>query len=189
MFSRESVTIVLVSIAACVAYGIVHDQITARICAEYFTVFHPPVFGTDNPTVLGLGWGILATWWVGLFLGIPLAIVCRMGSLPKRSASDLVRPIGALMLVTGCAAAAGGLIGFVAATQDWIRLTGPLAAQIPSQKHVPFLVNLWTHNTSYCVGFLGGLVLISVIWRSRRIESQGTPLGIGAVSPGNPAQE
>ena len=177
MFSRESAVIIAISMVACVFYGIVHDQITARICVEYFTVFHEPVFGTDNPTVLGIGWGILATWWVGLFLGIPLVIACRAGSLPKRSAIDLVRPIGWLMIISGCAAAVGGLVGLVAATNGWIRLTGPLASRIPSHKHVPFLVDLWMHNTSYCVGFIGGLVLISVIWRSRLVASQCIPSG------------
>ena len=41
--------IVLLSVLTCVTYGIVHDQITARICVEYFTIGHPPVFDTDDP--------------------------------------------------------------------------------------------------------------------------------------------
>ena len=53
--------IVGMSIIAAVLYGIAHDQITARICVEYFTIGHPPIFGTDDATLLGLGWGIFAT--------------------------------------------------------------------------------------------------------------------------------
>ena len=49
------ITIVLLSVLTCVTYGVVHDQITARICVEYFTIGHPPVFATDDPTLLGLG--------------------------------------------------------------------------------------------------------------------------------------
>src|SRR3954464_5056776 len=82
-----------------VLYGIVHDQITARVCVEYFTVGHPPVFGTDDPTLLGIGWGILATWWVGLLLGVPLAIVSRVGSRHKRTVGSLLRPIVGLLTV------------------------------------------------------------------------------------------
>jgi hypothetical protein len=33
-----------------VVYGIVHDQVTARVCVEYFTVGHPPVFQTNSDT-------------------------------------------------------------------------------------------------------------------------------------------
>jgi hypothetical protein len=78
--------IVALSILACVAYGIMHDQVTARICVEYFTIGHPPVFGTESPTLLGIGWGIIATWWVGVILGVPLATAARIGGRPQRSA-------------------------------------------------------------------------------------------------------
>jgi len=66
--------IVLLCVLAAVAYGVVHDQVTVRVCVEYFTVGHPPVFPTDDPTLLGLGWGVLATWWVGVLLGLGLAV-------------------------------------------------------------------------------------------------------------------
>ncbi|MEX0794660.1 MAG: hypothetical protein WD045_16100 [Pirellulaceae bacterium] len=71
--------IIALSIASAVIYGILHDQITARVCVEYFTIGHPPVFNTEAPTLLGLGWGIIATWWVGLILGVGLAMVARIG--------------------------------------------------------------------------------------------------------------
>ena len=76
----QSIRIVLMSIAAAIAYGIAHDQVTVRICLEYFTIGHEPVFPTRNPTLLAIGWGIIATWWVGVLLGVPLAIVARAGS-------------------------------------------------------------------------------------------------------------
>ena len=58
----KSLFIVMLCIFAAIGYGIVHDKITAHLCVEYFTIGHPPDFGTDNPALLGLGWGILATW-------------------------------------------------------------------------------------------------------------------------------
>src|SRR5438105_3328307 len=39
----ESAKILLLSVATAVAYGIVQDQVTARVCVEYFTIGHPPV--------------------------------------------------------------------------------------------------------------------------------------------------
>ena len=38
--------IVLLCVASAAVYGIVHDQVTARICVEYFTIGHAPVFDT-----------------------------------------------------------------------------------------------------------------------------------------------
>lgn len=159
--------IVLLCIVAAIGYGIVHDQITARICVEYFTIGHPPVFPTDDPTLLGIGWGIIATWWAGAFIGIPLAFAARFGGRPKRPVLSLVRPIGILLgIMAGCAALAG-IIGFVAATFHLVYLVGPIAARIPSDRHIPFLTALWIHNGSYAVGFIGGLVLCLKISQSR----------------------
>ena len=58
----QSLLIVLMSVAAAIAYGIAHDQVTVRICLEYFTIGHEPVFPTRNPTLLAIGWGIIAGW-------------------------------------------------------------------------------------------------------------------------------
>lgn len=47
----ESVKIVLLCIVSAVIYGILHDQVTARVCVEYFTIGHPPMFSTNSPLV------------------------------------------------------------------------------------------------------------------------------------------
>jgi hypothetical protein len=57
----QLLAIILYSVFAAIAYGIAHDQITARVCLEYFTLGHPPVFQTRSPTLLALGWGVIAT--------------------------------------------------------------------------------------------------------------------------------
>lgn len=131
----EAASIIATTILACVIYGINHDQITARLCVEYFTVFHPPVFPTQDPTLLGIGSGIIATWWVGLLLGIPLAIAARAGSSPKRNAEDLFRPIAKLMLISGCLAFVAGVGGYFSATMGWVWMVEPWASQIPKEKH------------------------------------------------------
>ena len=51
---RQGLAIVGLCIAAAVAYGLVHDQVTVRLSLEYFTVLHPHVVDTDSPTVLAL---------------------------------------------------------------------------------------------------------------------------------------
>jgi hypothetical protein len=163
--------------ASAVVYGILHDQITARLCVEYFTIGHPPVFGTDDPTLLGIGWGILATWWGGLLLGIPMALAARAGRLPKRNAASLVRPIGILLAVMACSAAVAGLAGWFLSSHGTVFLVGYLAKAVPQEKHVLFLTDAWAHSASYVVGFVGGAMLVVSVWRSRRrhlLESKVT---------------
>ena len=151
--------IILLCVVAAVIYGVVHDQVTARICVEYFTIGHPPVFGTEDPTLLGLGWGVIATWWVGLILGVPLALASRVGSWPRWSARQLVRPLAVMLAVVGILAGVAGIVGYVAATRGWVWLVGPMASRVPADRHVPFLTDVWVHLASYIGGFLGGIVL------------------------------
>ena len=170
----HSLGIVLMCVAAAVCYGIAHDQVTARICVEYFTVGHPPVFGTEDPTLLGIGWGIVATWWVGLLLGVPLAIVARAGSRPKRSVSSLLRPLMWLLAVMAVCAFAAGILGWVLAANGAVFLVGPIAHELPAERHVPFLADLWAHSASYLVGSVGGIIVLVQVWRSRASWSRGS---------------
>lgn len=163
----QSLRMILLCIVAAVVYGVAHDQITARVCVEYFTIGHPPVFATDDPTLLGIGWGILATWWVGLLLGIPLAIASRAGVRPPRSVGSLVRPLLCLMSAISVCALATGSLGWLLAQQGIVFLVGPLANILPAERHVAFLAVLWAHSASYLVGFVGGVVVIIRVWRSR----------------------
>jgi hypothetical protein len=163
----ESLKIVLMCILAAVIYGIVHDQITARVCVEYFTIGHPPIFGTDDPTLLGIGWGIVATWWVGLLLGVPLAVAAQAGVRPKRSAALLLKPIARLLGIMAACALSAGVIGCLLARSGAVFLVGPIALRVPPDRHFAFLADLWAHLASYLVGFVGGIVLIVQVWRSR----------------------
>ncbi len=166
----QSIAIVVLSIVAAVVYGILHDQVTARVCVEYFTVGHPPVFHTDDPTLLGFGWGIIATWWVGLLLGVPLAVAALAGRRPQRTARSLVRPVLILMGVNAAGALIAGFAGWYAASVGWVRLFGSLADKLPQEKHIPFIADLWAHLSSYGVGFIGGLIVIALVWRSRIVK-------------------
>lgn len=171
----QVVAIIALSIVSAVAYGVAHDQITARVCVEYFTIGHPPVFSTESPTLLGLGWGVIATWWAGLLLGIPLAVAARAGRRPKRSVRSLVKPIITLLLVMGVCAGVAGLLGFVLGRGGVVFLLEPLASQVSRPKHARFLADLWAHSASYLVGFVGGVVVIARVWRSRGRQDTVAP--------------
>ena len=163
----RALAIVLLCITSAVVYGVLHDQVTARVCVEYFTIGHPPVFRTESPTLLGIGWGIIATWWAGLLLGVPLAFAARAGGRPKRDVGSLLKPIGVLLLIMGTSAAVLGFIGFILGNAGTVRLREPIASRVPHDRHVRFLADLWAHSASYFVGFVGGLMVIVEVWRSR----------------------
>jgi hypothetical protein len=155
----ETIKIILMGVAAAILYGVLHDQITARVCVEYFTIGHAPVFHTDDPTLLGLGWGVIATWWVGLPLGVLLAAAARVGSLPKTDARDLLKPLGVMMACCGVLAVAAGVVGYVLANAGAVTLDGRLAARIPPARHALFLADGFAHLASYTGGLVGGLIL------------------------------
>lgn len=72
-----------------------------------------------------------------------------------------------LALSTGIAATISGLIAFCAATNGWIELPSRFAGRLSPHTQIPFLVDLWIHNTSYIVGFLGGLFMMAWVWWTR----------------------
>jgi hypothetical protein len=178
MVILETIKIVLLCIVSAVVYGILHDQVTARVCVEYFTIGHPPVFNTDSPTLLALGWGVIATWWVGLLLGIPAALVSRLGSWPKYDAARLIRPVCCLLVVMGCVSLIAGLTGYFVASAGGVWLVEPLRSRVPESKHTVFLADLWGHLAAYGVGFLGGITLCGwVLFRRCRMAGAASTSG------------
>ena len=79
----ESLKIIALCIVAALIYGILHDQVTARVCVEYFTIGHPPIFHLDDPTLRGFGLVRRATWWMGLILSIPAVVAAESDHGPS----------------------------------------------------------------------------------------------------------
>jgi ABC-type phosphate/phosphonate transport system permease subunit len=158
----ESLKIVVACIFAAVIYGVVHDQVTARICVEYFTEFHPPVFATQSPTLLALGWRVIATWWAGAMIGTLLAFAARAGSRPKLSFRSIVVWLPLFMAVMGFCAVVSGTIGYF-----WAPLPHDIADLLPHAMQRRFLAAWWAHGASYLSGFVGGVLLCILVWSRR----------------------
>jgi hypothetical protein len=69
--------------------------------------------------------------------------------------------------MTACSLLAG-ITGWLLALSDAVLLVGPIARELPADRHVPFLADMWAHSASYVVGLVGGIVVIILVWRSRR---------------------
>lgn len=110
-------TALLESLGFCVggaiAYGLIHDQVTIRIAPEYFTVYHPRIISSDDLTLTALAWGVTATWWVGLLLGVFLWLVAVSGELPIATRRELRTSILVILCGTAFAAVVMGVRALV----------------------------------------------------------------------------
>jgi hypothetical protein len=165
----------LLCVAAAVFYGIVHDQVTARVCVEYFTIGDPPIFGTHSPTLLALDWGVIATRWMGAFLGFWVASSARLGRWQRLDANQLVRPVLVLLGIMAISALIAGVIGYTKARHGEIQL-GFYEALLDKSTQQRFIADWWAHQASYAVGFLGGLaVCLWVLHIRRSVSLNRTP--------------
>jgi hypothetical protein len=159
--------VMLMCTLAAISYGIIHDQITAHLCIEYFTIAHPPLFHTDSPTLLGLCWGIAATIGIGVVLGAILAEVSQSQGLPPYPISSLARSLLILLFTMALAAFLAGLLGFELSRHSMVSLPETLTYQIPLARHDKFMAVWFAHGASYLVGLAGGAFLILRLWRQR----------------------
>jgi len=165
---RSFFAILLSCVLVAVAYGIVHDQITARVCIEYFTVGHRDMIGRDDPTLHGLYWGVAATWWCGAMLGFGLACTSRLGSRPKHTLRTLRKPIIVLVVAMGLMALLSGLAGGMLANSGQIVLPDWIKTRLVPAKWAAFQSCAFAHEASYSVAFVGGGMVIVWAWFSRR---------------------
>ncbi len=178
----NQIKVILLCVLAAVIYGVIHDEITAHLCVEYFSVAHPPLFHTDSPTILAFCWGVAATIWIGIALGVMLALVSQSGGAPPYPFAKLVRSMLILLSVMAPSALFAGLLGFELSRHSMIQLPGDLAWMIPVAKHDRFMGVWFAHGASYLSGLAGGAYLILHVWNQR-----GRPRVI-AMIPRTPAE-
>jgi hypothetical protein len=97
-------------------YGILHDQLTYTISPEYYTKFKFYQFGLmdigneaifPNPRIEVSAVGFMATWWMGLPIGLILGLV----GLVHKDNKQMFRSTLKAIVVTVIVAFATGLIG------------------------------------------------------------------------------
>ncbi len=168
----QFVAIILLAVAGGAAYGILHDQVTVRVCLEYFTIGHPPIFATRSPTLLAIGWGIIATWWVALPLGVSLAAAARIGTRPKWGIREVARPLGVLLASMAACALLAGIAGYMGVRTGLVAVAPWVAANIAEPARTAFMADWFAHSASYASGIAGAAFLCVWVWRTRaRIES------------------
>lgn len=163
---------IFIAILVAGVYGILHDQITYSISPEYFTKFkyrqfgfEPEWFGGHRATVAAIGF--LATWWMGLFIGIPLGLLSFIFPDHKIIESVLKR---SLLLVLFIAAIAG-IIGFLYG--NFFLVKDSVSWWLPDNliDKSSFIVVGSIHNSSYLGGIIGLLsAFIYIIVQKIRLK-------------------
>ena len=162
-------------------YGLIHDQLTYTVSTEYYTKFKFIQFGLENwglgqnigteklPEIkllnprFGAGIvGILATWWVGLFIGVILGFV---GLIHKNGKEMFKSTMKAFILTTGIAL----LTGTIGLGYGKLFLT----ENLPNWYLPGNLINIDNfimvgsmHNFSYLGGFIG--LIFGVIYTIKK---------------------
>jgi hypothetical protein len=153
----QGVAIVLLCIVAAAAYG----------ALSHVALGHLPLLSSEPASLSGIGWGVLASWWVGLLLGIPLALSARAGRRPKRDTRSLVRPIAGVLYATFSSAFFGLIAGFILGGRLMEILPDRLASWVPPHRPEFFLADLCSGVVGYLAGFILGIAAIAQVWRSR----------------------
>jgi hypothetical protein len=155
---------------AAVLFGLIHDQITARVCLEYFTVAHVTIVASQSPTVLGLVWGVVATWWAGALAGIIVSLAAREGPWPKLPWNHFVRPASALAGAMAGSALLAGVAAYVLTAHGAVHIVSDYEDLIAPERQARFMADVWAHLASYAVGLLGSVAIAAMALRSRRLS-------------------
>jgi hypothetical protein len=156
-----------VFVAAAVLFGLVHDQITARVSIEYFTIAHETIVRSESPTVLGLVWGVVATWWAGALGGIVVSLAAREGPWPRLSWREFVRPALILAAVMAVGALGAGAAGHWLAAHGVVPIVADYEDMIAPARQARFMAAVFAHRASYAVGLLGTVAIAVGALRAR----------------------
>ena len=166
-------------------YGIIHDQLTYTVSPEYYTKFKFYQFGLaeegneahlPHPRLAAARVGIMATWWMGAFIGFVLGLV---GLWHATWRAMLRHTLMAFLLTVGTAL----LTGLVGLAYGWLVLGNQERAAFTAwfiPENVLAFRNYVAvgsmHNFSYLGGLLG--LLSGVIYTLKR--RRATPASYSA---------
>jgi hypothetical protein len=150
-----------------VGYAILQDQVSARLCPEYFTIFHQPIPGLTDPTLLGIAWGFLGSWWGGALMGYSAGLTATVGEKPPLPFRTIFR---GMLLIMGAVAIMAILVGV--STARHVQLLGVtideqamLGVPIDNQRNAFIVANY--HMVAYATAIVGSVILCLGLARQR----------------------
>jgi hypothetical protein len=157
----------LLGIGLLSGYAVLQDQVSARLCPEYFTHFHNPIPGLTDPTLTGVAWGFLGAWWGGALFGYFAGIAATAGKRPPLTVRQLVVPM--LVTVLGIAAVTALVGGAVAyyAEQFGVQIDPYMAGPVPEERQRALLAVCCYHLASYVSAIVGSVACCVWVGRVR----------------------
>jgi hypothetical protein len=163
-------------------FGALHNQGSFTISPDYFRAFkfHQFDIAPALPERLGAAIvGVGATWWMGILIGVPVALVGLAHRDVRQQARASVRAVGGALALTAAFSVSGWLLG----------MTGLLSLDVqpsryPGVIHDPaaFARAGIVHNCSYLGGFLAIFIAPAISLRARRRVSAASVIGEGVAS-------
>lgn len=161
---RAYLAFVVVAVVAASLFGAIHDQISYSVSSEYFTRFKFIQFQLLDPTiperVRVAIIGILASWWMGIPLGLLSGGMAFLHQTPQQMWRSL---LWSALIIVGFTLtfALGGLAYGFLQTQNF-KLSEYSTWFIPAdlENVRSFLCAGYMHNSAY----LGGILAIPVAW-------------------------
>ncbi len=158
---------IVLGTGAAIVYGIVHDQISVRISPPYLLDWHPEIVSTRDPTRVALAWGVVATWWFGLILGVVLAAAATLGNRPMAPWRCIVQSTGFVFAIAAVATA----VAFGITRGFGLELPvsfGPIYTNLPKNGRLAFAQTATMHETSYDAAAIATLVAAGwIVWKRR----------------------
>jgi hypothetical protein len=163
---------VLISAITAGLYGVLHDQVTYTISPEYFTAFkfkqfniYPQQFGNARIAVGVIGF--LASWWMGIFLGLLLGATALIFKTHQQMKTELRKVLSFILLIVF----AFGGIGYLLSKFHFISLELPWGVTDELADKDAFFDVASIHNFSYIgggIGLLAGIIYLVFRWRKTR---------------------
>jgi hypothetical protein len=160
--------IILVATAVASIYGVGHDQVTYSISPEYYTKFKFIQFNLADalaaqhmtqPRSAVVMVGILATWWMGLYIGILIGVVAFVFKDADTMFRCALQALALVLIVTILAGVAGGLYGHYILAKRGVEWWLP--EQLVNKR--AFITVGAIHDLSYLggvIGLMGGVLFL-----------------------------
>ncbi|WP_341402329.1 hypothetical protein [Luteolibacter soli] len=146
-------------------YCVLHDQYLIRISPEHFTVYHPPLWGITDLTLLALAWAFRASIGPGLGLGLVALFLGRAGRRPKVAPTRMLKIVPWLLLATEA-------VGLAAGAWAWKTKQPLFPEDIYPDLTEPMLISQSIQLACYGTGLLVSLGFLAWIEKQRRKPEQ-----------------
>ncbi|MGF1578092.1 MAG: hypothetical protein ACFCD0_01880 [Gemmataceae bacterium] len=176
-------------IGAMIFYGMVQDQFSVRLSPKYFTVAHAPIESLSDPTLLGITWGFLGSWWGGLFAGVAIALTATLGENPPLTLRQLLLPVGLLLAGTATGTILCGFAGHYNGKICAIVFQGGFGSTIPKEEQLWFFTVACAHMGTYTSSVIATIAVCIWVGWFRRQQGIGVRQQQELLRVGNEAEK